>query len=79
MWVFSEAVEDPTEAVDGLRIGEHGGQSWSREAENSLLIDHGLSINAGMPWTCAAGAGGIRTADGQPLQAGEGTVGEEVE
>ena len=79
VWVFSEAVEDPTEALSGLQINKTPGQSWARESETSLMVDHGLSINAGMPWSCASGAGGIRTSDGKTLEAGEGTVDEEEE
>ena len=76
IWVFSEPVEDPTEAVSGFLINNTPGQSWGRESETSLMVDHGISISAGMPWSCAAGAGGVRTADGKTLEAGEGSVGE---
>jgi len=71
-------VLDPTESVAGFVVNGHAAIAWSRYSENGLLLNHGAGavIEDGLPWSNAAGAGGIIGEDGTgTLEAGVGNVG----
>ena len=74
VWVFSDAIADPGRAVDGLVVNGRPGLSWDRDDVAAIRVDYGFPIVVGLPWACAAGAGGIVAETGQTLVAGKGAV-----
>lgn len=74
-WTFSRDVGDPAEGVAQFLIDGHGGLEFYRGGSRRFLcVRYPVSVLAGAAWSNIAGAGGVKSADGQALVAGQGKV-----
>lgn len=73
-WDFDRPINDPTGSVAELRVNGQPGLSWSRSGDRMIIVQYGFSTR-GKTWSCADGAAGIVSTEGNPLAAGSGMVG----